>query len=171
MLIKQKANDVKLQLGIAYIVIAIVLFVALGSLESTAKDIMGVGRFFSLILFIAGLVNIQKYHQYKQEKELFFDIKDQKIFYKDEEHPLKGFLSITFKEEDGFYLVSLWDEDRQIFEDVVFDKEEMEEFLALIKPYRKTDICLLENEKSIKTRGEKKRLLLSQKNKRCTMKL
>jgi len=62
-------------------------------------------------------------------------------------------LSVEFKEEDELYKVSLWlEKDKntiQIFEDIVFNKDEMHSFLKLIKPYRKTDICLLENKEKL----------------------
>jgi len=172
MKITQKANNEYLQLGVAYILIAVVLFIFLGYMDLSAKEIMGVGRFFSLILLIFGLVKLYKYHQFKQEKEAFFEIKNGKIIYDDKEYPLlKGYLTVEFKEEDELYKVSLWlEKDKntiQIFEDIVFNKDEMHSFLKLIKPYRKTDISLLENkineEKTIDNELKKDELQENQK--------
>ena len=152
MLIKQKANNEYLKLGIALIGIAILLFFALVSVDFPAGNIAGgLGKFFSLILFIFGLAKMQTYHEYKQEKEITFDIKNKKAFCNDTEYLLaNAYMSIDFKQSDDFYQVTLWHETKTktvaIFEDVVLDSGEMQNFLELIKPYRKTEICLLENQ-------------------------
>jgi len=156
MQIKQKEKDENLQMGIASIVIAFLLFSALVSVDFPAGNLAGgFGKLFSLFLFIVGLVKIQKYHEYKQEKEILFDIKAKKAFCDDEGYALiEAYLTIDFKQDGDFYRVTLWHEtDKktlQIFEDVVFDSLEMQTFLELIKPYRKTEICLLENEELTK---------------------
>ncbi len=153
MKITTKANSEYLQLGVAFIVIAIGLFFALGLLDASAKELMGLGRFFALVLFIFGVAKIHKFHQFKQEKEAAFEIKNKKVIFNNQEYLLEnGYLSVEFKEEDELYKVSLWlEKDKktiQIFEDIVLNKDEMHSFLQLIKPYRKTDICLVENKEN-----------------------
>ena len=160
MKISKKANNKFLQLGFTYIIIAVAMFIALGYLGKSAKELMGLGRFFALILLIFGLAKIHKFHQFKQEKEETFEIKDKKVIFNNQEYLLEnGYLSVEFKEEDEFYKVSLWlEKDKntiQIFEDIVFNKDEMHSFLKLIKPYRKTDICLLENKENLEINEEK----------------
>ena len=113
------------------------------------------GKLSSVIMIIFGIVNLVKYDKYTQAKDVDFTITNNFVNYNGQQYSLKDkFLTIRSAQEKDFYRVSLWIEQgktaEKIFEHVVFDIEEMALFLKMIKPYRKSDVCPIENSEKIK---------------------
>lgn len=168
MLIKPKEDKESKTEGIIYLVLALFLFFGLVLIDSEEiRGISAIGKIIAIILFIVGITKINTYNRTKEEESVNFEIKDSKLFYEDKEYSLNNaYLTIAYEKIDRFYEASLHLEGAnnsiQIFEDIILDNEELNEILNLIKPYRKTEIPLIEKkeeemDKTIKEINEDKK--------------
>lgn len=113
------------------------------------------GKIASLVFIIVGITDLINYGKYLQDKEVEFIIENNILKYNGQIYPLKeAFLTLQSTQKKDFFRISLWIERKeqlkQIFENVVFDTDEVVEFLKIIKPYRKTNVCLLESSERVK---------------------
>jgi len=155
--IAKKDKKSLLYKGIFLLLGGIALLFYLVNFIGVSEDFLpNFGKLASLVMIIFGIANIYNYDRYSQDYEAYFSIKDNVLKFEEKRYDIKGaFLSIRSLKKEDFYRVTLWIEKKEekattAFEDVVFNTDEMKQFLEMIKPYRKSQECLLDNEKRVK---------------------
>lgn len=151
MIITKKEKKNYLYGGIVLVIIGGGVLLYLIQTRGSAGDFLTVfGKLASLIGVIIGVVYLVQYNKLYQDKDVKLDIKNDMLTFEGENYSLKdGILSSQFTTtpKKDMYRVTLYLEQenkvKKIFEHIVFDLNEMTEFLKLIKPYRKTQVCLV----------------------------
>ncbi len=152
---KREAGFFLIGLGIAMGGAAMFLFIL--NLYGYSKDAFTIfGKLIAIGIIILGISIIITAIKFNQAEELKFEIKNNKLIFESRVYNLENsFLIVDFekdKDYDGKYRVTLKlekkDNLKTIFEKIVLNEDEMKEFLRLIKPYRKSDICLLEDKEN-----------------------
>ena len=146
---KEKVNY--LYAGAALVISGIAVLLYLVETRGASGDFITVfGKLGSLVAIIYGVVYLVRYDRFSQDKDVKFDIEDGNLTFEDKSYPLEeSFLTLQFTTtpKKDMYRVTLFLEKeakaQKIFEHVVFDIDEMAKFLKLIKPYRKTQVCLV----------------------------
>ena len=148
----QKKPKSTFYIGLSSVIVGGILLYYLMTTRGDAGDFITVfGKLFAVGLIINGIYHIIKYDQYSQLEDVAFDIANNKLQFKDKTYPLDGaYLTLRYTRYKNLFRTTLWlekdDEVVEIFKNVVFDIDEMANLLALIKPYRKSDICLAKAE-------------------------
>ena len=152
MTIAKKEKKNYLYGGIALVVGGTIMMLYLVETRGPAGDfVTAFGKVSSLIAIIMGIVYLVRYDRFYQEKSVELDIQNDILVFEDESYPLEGcFLTLQMQTtpKKDMYRLTLFlekksDKAKRIFENIVFDVKEMAEFLKLIKPYRKTKVCLV----------------------------
>ena len=152
MLIEAKEKPLYFYGGIAAVVSGVFLLYYLMTYHGAAGDFLTVfGKILSVVLIVFGVVYLVKYDRYKQAVDLLFDIREGKLFLNDMTYALENaYLTVSYTKSDELFRTSLWLEKDgttvEIFKHAVLNLEEMANFLTLIKPYRKSDLCLSKEE-------------------------
>ncbi len=154
MTIEKKEKKSYLYTGFIFLFSGILLLFYLVKARGPVGDFITVfSKLFSVIVVIYGIIYLVRYNKFYQENDVKFVIKDNTLFFDDKEYSLKNkYLTLQFNQSPNKELFNVTlnlEEDKKsqtIFKDLVFSLYEMEEFLKLIKPYRKNDTCLLEDD-------------------------
>lgn len=140
--------------GLMLVVSGALIMIYLIETRGDAGDFSTVfGKLASLVSVIIGIVYLVRYSKFYQERDEEFDIKDNTLYFQDKSYPLQdSFLSLQFRQTPNadMFRVTLFlqynQKTQKVFEHIVFDAHEMATFLKLIKPYRKSKTCLVDEE-------------------------
>ena len=152
MIILKKDKKIYLYIALTTIIGGVVLLFYLIEYRGASGDFLTViGKLLSIISIISGITYMVKYNKYTQRENVHFHINDNLLVYNDKKYTLdNAYLTISYDTSDKLFCTNLWIEKDnkaiEIFKNVVFNIEEMDKFLYIIKPYRKTNINLIKKE-------------------------
>ena len=148
MIIQQKEKPLYFYGGLIAIIIGGFFLFYLMDYKSESGDFLTVmGKLFSLTCVILGIISALRYDKYRQPKDVSLEIDENNLIYNDKEYPLsESYLTTNYTKSSDFFRTTLWlekdDTATEIFKNVVLNLEEMANFLDIIKPYRKSNVCL-----------------------------
>ena len=147
MVIQRKEQPWMLLWGFALFLVGLITLALLMQQKGHVDILTALGRLMSILMMLAGIGQIVLYAKTNQVEDLTVKIKDDRLFLNQESYNLKGaYLSVELEAKAQRYRVTLRLERKKevkvLFENVVMDEAELKEFLALIRPYRKSDVCL-----------------------------
>lgn len=152
MKIVKKEKTVYFFLGITFVFGGLALLLYFIDTRGAAGDFITVfGKLASIVVVIVGIGYFVLYGRFYQNKNVAISIEDGVLRFEDKSYLLDGsFLTLQMKTtpKKDMYQVTLFleknNKSQKIFERIVFNLNEMQEFLKLIKPYRKTKVCLVD---------------------------
>jgi len=148
MTIMKKEKQIYFYGGMVAIIIGGVLLFYLMTYKGASGDFPTVAeKLLSLFCIISGTTYLIKYNNYIQYQDVSLDIEENDFVYNEKKYSLNEvYLTVSYTKSGGFFRSSLWlekdDIATEIFKNIVFDIDEMANFLYMIKPYRKSDVCL-----------------------------